>query len=317
MDKKEIAALIEALCDRPLADGRLELSALARRSDVAKAIEQSAEMSPNAVPAPESDAEKVTMVLASILPSIDAETARGVFDEATLRSAAVRLDAQSALAFLERLERSQQTAPVHLVEQILASAAPQRPTSSSEAEPGILSAILAGSWSMRRWRIAAACTVLLVAGGLSWSVYWENARRAPVGAPPAPAARTSIELSFVSDAPAEPKPVPTMTQRCDPSALSKDTTRGRLEHGDRSNRPDTTALRSDCDGPAAEAASKVDAARPSPGTVEADHGEPVLGATNLKPPAATLSVPKASPNFGAASSTASPPIRPRDVAPRQ
>jgi hypothetical protein len=314
LDKKDIATLIEALCDRPLAAGRPELSAPPRRSAVAKVIGQSAKAPSNAVPDPESDADRVTTVLTSILSGMHVATARGAFDEAALRSASVRLDARSALAFLERTERSPQTAPVHLVEQILAAAAPQQPTSSGEAEPGVFSAVLAGSWSMRRWRIAAAGIVLLVAGGLSWSVVWESARRGPVGAPPASAAKTSIEPSSLSDAPAEPKPAPTAIQRCKTSDLSKDTTVDRLDRGDRSNRPDTTALRSDCDGTTAAAASKVDAPS-SPGTVHADHGGPMFGATNLKAPAATLSAPAAFPNLGAASSTALPPIRPRNVAP--
>jgi hypothetical protein len=315
LDKKDIATLIEALCDRPLAAGRPELSARSRHSAVAKVIGQSAKAPPNAVPDPESDVDRVTTVLASILSGMHvATTARGAFDEAALRSASVRLDARSALAFLERTERSPQTAPVHLVEQILAAAAPQQPTSSGEAEPGVFSAVLSGSWSMRRWRIAAAGIVLLVAGGLSWSVVWESARRGPVGAPPASAAKTSIESSSLNDAPAEPKPAPTAIQRCKTSDLSKDATVDRLDRGDRSNPPDTTALRSDCDGTTAAAASKVDAP-PSPGTVHADHGGPMFGATNLKAPATTLSTPAASPNLGAASSTALPPIRPRNVAP--
>jgi hypothetical protein len=314
LDKKDIATLIEALCDRPLAAGRPELSAPPRHSAVAEVIGQSAKAPPNAVPDPESDVDRVTTVLASILSGMHVATARGAFDEAALRSASVRLDARSALAFLERTERSPQTAPVHLVEQILAAAAPQQPTSSGEAEPRVFSAVLAGSWSIRRWRIAAAGIVLLVAGGLSWSVFWESARRAPVGAPPASATKTSIESSSLSDAPAEPKPAPTAIQRCKTSDLTKDTTVDRLDRGDRSDRPDTTTLRSDCDGTSAAAASKVDAP-PSPGTVHADHGGPMFGATNLKAPAATLSAPAASPNLGAASSTALPPIRPRNVAP--
>ena len=137
MDKK-IATLIEALCDRPLAAGGLELSASPRHSAAANAIGQPANASPNAVPDPESDVDRVATVLASILSGMHVATARGAFDEAALRAAAVRLDAQSALAFLERMERSPETAPVHLVEQILAAVAPQQPTSSREASRGIL-----------------------------------------------------------------------------------------------------------------------------------------------------------------------------------
>ncbi len=45
----------------------------------------------------------------------------GSLEEATLRSAAARLDAEAALAFVDAIEQSPQTAPAHLVEEMLAA----------------------------------------------------------------------------------------------------------------------------------------------------------------------------------------------------
>jgi hypothetical protein len=83
-----------------------------------------------------------------------------------MTSSAVRLEAQSALAFLGRNDAAPLIAPAHLVAQSLASAA----GAPSRTQPGIWSRL------MRRpgRQVAAACAVTLMAGGVSWSLLWRG-----------------------------------------------------------------------------------------------------------------------------------------------
>lgn len=341
MEKKDILALLEALCDRPLSGHQAVPSAEspALYPAAAKPPEQSGNAPPTFILDPARDADKLTAVLASILSSKDAESAQSVFDEIALRSTSIRLDAQSALAFLDGLERSPQSAPNQLVEQVLAPAAPERPATPHEREAGVFSAMLVRYWSAWRWRVAAACTVLLVAGGLSSSVYWEHAGPTPGSGPSSPEAGTSVERSIVGDAPAKPKPALATVRPCKPTASSRNTPTEKVGQGDQLSRANSTLRSQECDDAtsdaarqraesdrdevaaraAAEAARKIgetqadrDAGR---GSAQADHAGPMIGAGERKTPAATLSVPASPPNLGAAPSAASPVVRPSAIAP--
>ena len=113
------------------------------------------------------DAGPLTAALAALLSSADAQAARRLAD-AMLRSAAARLDAQSALAFVAAIEQSPQSAPARLVDEMLAPDIAVRVRSAAPREragiANIWSLIAGGSSSARRWRMAGACTVLLMAG---------------------------------------------------------------------------------------------------------------------------------------------------------
>ena len=343
MAKNDIAVLLEALCDRPLTGDQTGLSAdvLALYLAAAKVLEQSGGTLPASMLDPIGDADKLTAGLASILSGLDAKAIRGVFDEAALRSGAVRLDALSALAFLEGIGQSPQPAPAHLVERVLASdvASSASPIALREGAAGDFSPIPAGFWTMWRGRMAAACIVLLVAGGLSWSVYWE--RQSPIadGGTLPPTAKSSIERPFVGKTPAEPRPALATAKPCEPP-LGKDAAAEKTGRDDRLNRADARALHQECDetgtgtseaarertdavrraaGAAAEAAGRADAAQPGrdidQSRLQADQSGPGHGPTVHDPPAATLSAPASRPNLGAVPPAASPAMRPSAIEP--
>jgi hypothetical protein len=81
-----------------------------------------------------------------------------------MRSSAVRLEAQSALAFLDGVDAAPLAAPAHLVAQVVAGDAPA-------PAPGIWPRLAHSLMGRRVGQVAAACVVMLMAGGLSWS-WW-------------------------------------------------------------------------------------------------------------------------------------------------
>ena len=172
MDRNEIAALLEALCERPLADdGRAdsaELRALCR--EALKALSQANDAFAGTGVATPVDTDRLTAALAALASGADDDAARQTVAAAALRSPAARLDAQSALAFLDAVERAPQAAPAELIDEILAADGVAR---RAPRTPGaaLWSRITGASWSARRWRMAAACTVLLAAGAATWSAY--------------------------------------------------------------------------------------------------------------------------------------------------
>ena len=226
MEKSEIIVLIEALCERPLEDRQVdppaELQAFCR--DVAKALSQAA--STRHGPDITTDVDRYTAALATLLSGSDAEEARRTFAEATLRSAAARLDAESALAFVDAIEQSPQTAPTHLVEEMLAADGAADAGSALPRYTGglssVWSAIVGDPWSARRWRMSAACAVLLVAGVASWSAY--RLQTNPIARGSAvPTAKTASQQRSFADAPAPPRPAPATTQSCKLSAQASKT----------------------------------------------------------------------------------------------
>jgi hypothetical protein len=220
VEHKDIAALLDLLCEHPLTDGRAEsspeLAAFCR--EAAKALSQAGAARPEGGDIAESG--PLMAALAALLSGADMQAARRSVADAMLRSASARLDAQSALAFIAAIERSPQSAPAHLVEEMLAGeiAGAARPAAPRERVgiANIWSLIAGSSWSARRWRMAAVCTVLLMAGVAS--VYRVQMNPAIEGAPPSPMVRTLSQPAAV--APAPPPPALARVQPCKPRSAT-------------------------------------------------------------------------------------------------
>jgi hypothetical protein len=204
LDKNEIAALLESLCDRPFADdpdGRSPaMQDMARRSAPG--------LSPadgGTIPGAEDGA---TAALASILSaSATAAECQG-FQEAAMTSSAVRLDAQSALAFVDGIEQAPLGAPAHLLNEVLASAGiGSRSPDASGRRPGIWSRISGIRINTPRARMAAACAVLIMAGGVSWSLLLPPAAP-PEGRLAVPAPTNPNDTPLIIPEPAQPAPAP-------------------------------------------------------------------------------------------------------------
>ena len=128
LDKNEIAALLEALCERPFAgdqDGHpLDAQAIASRA--ARALSHTDAEQPGAIAgqaeAGQAEAGRAespgreAAALASILSGTATGAQCHAFQEAAVASGAVRLEAQSALAFVDGIEQTPLKAPAHLVE---------------------------------------------------------------------------------------------------------------------------------------------------------------------------------------------------------
>jgi hypothetical protein len=228
LEKHEIIALIDTLCERPLADRQAEpaaeLQAFCREAAIAlsHANEASGRREPDTI----ADVDRYTAALATLLSGSDVETARRTVAEATLRSAALRLDAESALAFVDAIEQSPRTAPADLVEEMVAADRADRTGLVPREDAGasaLWSLIAGGSWSARRWRMATACMVVLVAGVASWSAYWQQTNPT-VSDSVLPVAKKTSEPRSVANAPAPPSPAPPLattqatqpTQPCEP-----------------------------------------------------------------------------------------------------
>jgi hypothetical protein len=332
LEKHEIIALIDLLCERPLADRQAEpaaeLQAFCR--EAAMALSQANDASTGREPDTVADVDRYTAALATLLSGSDVETARRTVAEATLRSAALRLDAESALAFVDAIEQSPRTAPADLVEEMLAADRADGTGSVRREGAGasaLWSLIAGGSWSARRWRMAAACTVLLVAGVASWSAYWQQANPT-AGDSVLPVAKKTSEPRSVAAAPAPPSPAVAATQAtqpCEPHSQANETGNaatsapaeapkaGSSAGVDCSSAPghqfadqpenEAMAARRQAEAArqaasaraAAEAASKVDAAKAGHEPVQADRSGPRFGTGDLNRPAATLSAPAAAP----------------------
>src|SRR5262245_52938400 len=98
VQREDIAALLDALCERPLADGAREpspeLAALYR--EAAKVLSQAGAAGSETAEA--GDPDRLRAALAALLSDADVEGARRTVVDAMLGSAAARLDAESALA---------------------------------------------------------------------------------------------------------------------------------------------------------------------------------------------------------------------------
>jgi len=193
LDKNELSGLIEALCDAPLDSGTepsAELRAL--RREAAQMLGQARN---EAV-----DPEALMSALAAVLSGSASEAAHKALAELAAHSATVRLEAESALAFVEATEQSTETVPAHLVEEIFETGAAAAPIA---AAPSFWSRIADGLRPARAYRIAAACSVVLLASAATWSHYWREGDHFVT--PPEPVAKSD------SAAPAAPSPPPPLS----------------------------------------------------------------------------------------------------------
>jgi hypothetical protein len=367
LDKNEIAALLESLCERPFEGdqegGPLAIEAAAGR--VAQALsgadaERSGSMGQAGSGQIESqkvgsqEAENPGQLTAELAPILSgtADEAQGrAFHEAAITSGAVRLEAQSALAFIDGIEQAPLVAPAHLVDQVLASAGGG---ARSRPRPGI--------WSgFGRRQAAAACVVMLMAAGLSWSLLRPPADLAPAGsavpvvttpkeaqpvsaigpapapapaapAAPAPAASASA-MEPAAPAPAPTVPAPAAVQAfadpCLPRSVAKSEVGAASEVKPRAAKPERNQQLKPADLSAPDPGCSVDAGsrlvvnpaaegaagrtpKADRGPLRADRPAAQIGRLDREPAAATASAPSAAPHPSAAR-PATPPVRPSAV----
>jgi hypothetical protein len=168
---------------------------------------------------------RITAALASILSGTATDAQCQAFQEAAMRSSAARLDARSALAFVDGIEQAPATAPAHLVQQLLApagraasgliGASQEMQLAAAAAAPsGAAETRKAGIWSRvsQRWlvaprgRMAAACAMLLMAGGLTWSL-WRPAQ-SPEDGSIVPVETSPKDAPLLRPEPVKPAPAP-------------------------------------------------------------------------------------------------------------
>jgi hypothetical protein len=171
LNKDEIAALLESLCERPFAgEGPFAGDAQERPAAMDVSAGRSAPSSGIAEPSASvgsaaDDPGPAAADLAAILSGTATDAQCQAFQEAAMRSSAVRLEAQSALAFLDGIDAAPLAAPAHLVAQVVAAGdAPAR-------APAIWPRLARSLMGRRAGQLVAACVVMLMAGGLSWSLW--------------------------------------------------------------------------------------------------------------------------------------------------
>ncbi|MFB9264098.1 hypothetical protein ACFFWD_13095 [Bradyrhizobium erythrophlei] len=325
MEKSDVASLIEALCDAG-ADGQAEASTamLALRREAAKALLDSALLDrAGADDAAVVDPDRVAATLAALLSGADAEAAlRALADRA------MRLNAESAFAFVDAIEQSAEPAPSHLVEDLICAAVPA--TSRGTAAPSLRLRIADRFWPAQRWRLVGACVAVLIASAASVSLYWEAPERPAI--PHAPVATSKITTSapaIAADAPAAPSPALATTEPCElppqigiqAGASAPDESRppahavesGHHGTGDCStalgNRLSDTAIQQELEradqarqaaaAQAAAAAATAEGARRHPGPTHADRSDGMFDAERHRP-AAARAAPAAKPAAPAA-----------------
>ena len=207
VERKDIAALLQSLCEHPLADCQAQSSpeVEALRRAAAQAFRED-----SAARGEGSDANEATRLraaLAALMSGTAGEGERRIVADAVLQSPAARLDVQSALAFVGAIEHSPQAAPARLVDEILARDRARSTGSVAVREragsANIWSLIVGRSWSARGWRVAAVCTVLLMVSVAP--VYRMQTNPAVEGGSPSPMVETSSKPSAVVDVPAQPQ----------------------------------------------------------------------------------------------------------------
>jgi hypothetical protein len=321
VEKTKIAALLEALCERPLENGQAEPSAelQALRHEAGRLLSQSGDAGGSGVQTA-ADADRLTAALATLLSGANVEAARQALADAVARSASVRLDAEAALAFIDAIEQSAESAPAHLVEELV-RADTLAPARADRVKPGFWQRMLGGSRPAQRWRMVGACAVVLIAAGASWSIYEQQ--YGFVSAPPAPMEKTTIEQPAVADAPAPAPPRPAIATRQSCETRKKASARAVAQPGKSENAGRLSAdTASECDDSpdhqladqpagettkqaaeqqeaarqaaaarsAAEAASKTGASQASesaPNPVDSDRAGRLLGSRDFNRPAAT------------------------------
>jgi len=200
--ENKIANLLDSLCERPFADG--PQAAPARERRVTQLQPARLDLPPRAgdgTAVGEAAASVTAGELAAILSGTATPAQVEAFHQAAADSDALRLEAQSALAFVDGIEQAPLAAPASLVQQALpaaplhiaaAAAAPARVAIAGARKPDIWSRFLPPR------PVAAACAVLLMASGLTWSVI-RNEVRNQEALPPLPAASPPADRAGSGD----------------------------------------------------------------------------------------------------------------------
>jgi hypothetical protein len=272
VERNEIAALLDALCEHPLADGDAEpspeLAAVCREATKALTQAGAAPSDTGAIV----DPDRLRAALATLLSDADVEGAHRTVVDAMLNSAAARLDAQSALAFLESIAQSPRSAPAHLVDQVLAPETARRTGSADQrghaALANIWRLVAGGSWAARRWRAAAACALLLIAG--SATMYRIQTSGPIESDAQLPAAGVLDKSATGAEAPATPQPELATAKPCEPHGAAGEVVLAKSKASPERPIPESAAAVPDCT-PSAEAdpeaiealatRARVDAAR--------------------------------------------------------
>jgi hypothetical protein len=203
LEKKEMAALLESLCERPFAgdqEGPPPAVAVAA-SRIAQALSGAdAERSEVLTPG------QPVAELAAILSGTATEAQCGAFHEAAATSGAARLEAQSALAFVDGIDAAPLAVPAHLVDQVVVDQAGLVAAARSRARvwSGVWSGLSGRFLGRRGGQVVAACAVMLMAAGLSWSMLRPTADTTADLAPPRsvePVVTAPKEVSTVDSAP--------------------------------------------------------------------------------------------------------------------
>lgn len=228
---KDIASLLAALCDRPLALDESEPASALRDfcSEAAAALRRHGDGLPDTAGDPASDPDVAAALIASVHSGTLTEAERAAFEQAATRSAAFRLDALSALAFVDAIEGAGEPAPAHLVASLAAAAVRPEPRQWAWRLPAV----------RLRWRMAAACTVVLAAGALTSGLYLRpigverdvgpavapaiTEKDEPAAAPP-PAVASRVQ-------PVAPEPDAAKVASCPPAALARSAVPRRLASG--------------------------------------------------------------------------------------
>jgi hypothetical protein len=386
LDTNDVAALLEALCERPFEGDQegqpLTVQAIASRA--AQALSRADEVQSVSGAGQAGNPGQVTVELASILSGTATDAQCHAFQEAAAASGAVRLEAQSALAFVDGIEQAPLAAPAYLVEQVLASAgsAPsehfqekwnpvfrpkmrQRQNAGAAsvsgqyetalASPGIWSRLRGSLLGERRGQVAAACAVMLMAGGLSWSLLWRptglglDGPAAPVATSPAegpPISGTGLNpapapalVPEPTSAPAEPvlapapkpvlapapasAPMQALADPCEPRSLATSETGARSKDESKAakaaaNRQPKTAAVPAPDPGCAVNGGAIEAGRnpqADQGPVRADRPAARIGRTDRDPPKAAASAPASAP--AGVARPASPALRPGPIEQRR
>jgi hypothetical protein len=205
VERKDIAALLESLCEHPLADGQAQSSpeVEALRRAAAQAFRED-----SAARGEGSDAIEATRLraaLAALMSGTAGEGERRIVVDAVLQSPAARLDVQSAQAFVGAIEHSLQSAPARLVDEILAREGARSAGSVAVREragsANIWSRIVGRSWPAKGWRVAALCTLLMVISVAP--LLRTQTNPALETAPPSPIAETASKPTAVVASPAQ------------------------------------------------------------------------------------------------------------------
>ena len=212
MEKREIVALLEALCDRPLGAGGAndpaQLQALCRGAADVLARTQPDRSHTETV----AETDRLTALLATVLSGRASEADRGLLAEMLAGSPTHQLEASSAPAYLDAIEAAAQRAPAELIDELLIGDAPNKPNFST-IRPGPLSAMANGRWAPN-WRAVSALVALLFVVGGAWSLYSQRG----LTNQPLPAAKSTTPPASVATGAAPAAPALATAPPCEPQA---------------------------------------------------------------------------------------------------